>query len=130
MQGKVIQPLRSSSQALKLKMKNSKTKLTSTPPLRGGWEGLFIILGILCGLLLPAGFAWLYLYNFYPNDLSFVETIKELWGSPLFGKLLLLAIVPDLVATFIFYKQDSFKIGAGVILGMTPYLITSILMLS
>ena len=129
-------------------IKNSKTKLTSTPPKNsfpfsspfggsvrrtigvGGWEGLFIILGILCGLLLPAGFAWLYLYNFYPNDLSFVETIKELWGSPLFGKLLLLAIVPDLVATFIFYKQDSFKIGAGVILGMTPYLIISILMLS
>jgi len=86
-----------------------------------------IIIGILCGLLLPAGFAWLYLYNFYPNDLS-IETIKELWGSSLFGKLLLLSIVPDLVTTFISYKQDSFKMGAGIILGMIPYLITSIFM--
>lgn len=87
-----------------------------------------IIIGILCGLLLPAAFAWLYLYNFYPKDFSFFETIKELWGSALFGKLLLLSIIPDLVATFIFYKQDWFKIGAGTILGLIPYLIISILM--
>jgi len=87
-----------------------------------------IIVGFLCGFLLPTAFLWLYLHRFYPSDLSFIDSIKELWGSALFGKLLFLSITPDLIATFVFYKLDSFKIGAGTILGMIPYLIGSILM--
>lgn len=87
-----------------------------------------IIVGFVCGVLLPIAFVWVYLYNYYSSDFSFIESIKNLWGSALFGKLLLLSIVPDMLLTFIFYKLDSFKLGAGVILGMIPYLIISIFM--
>ncbi|NDV47020.1 hypothetical protein D0T49_08160 [Paludibacter sp. 221] len=87
-----------------------------------------IITGILCGLLLPLTFLWLYLNNFYPGDASFFDSLRQLWGHVLFGKLLLLSIMPDLVLTFIFYKMDWFKAGAGVIAGMMPYLIISIFM--
>ncbi len=87
-----------------------------------------IIVGFLGSLILPVIFIWLYLYNFYPNDINFFDSVKELWGSRLFGKLLFLSIIPDLLLTFGFYKFDKFKSGAGAILGMIPYLITSIFM--
>lgn len=87
-----------------------------------------IVFGILCGLLAPVAFIWLYLYNFYPTDITFFDSIKELWGTALLGKLLLLSVMPDLILTFIFYKQDWFKVGAGIILGIIPYLTASIFM--
>lgn len=85
--------------------------------------------GILCGLALPIVFIWIYLYNFYPGEAGIIASAKSLWGSALFGKLLLLSLMPDLILTFIFYKRDSFKFGAGVITGMLPFLILSIMMI-
>lgn len=86
------------------------------------------IIGLLSGLLLPIGFLWLYLSNFYPNGGTFWEIIQQLYPSQLFGKLLLLSIMPDLILAFVFYKRDSFKLGGGALIGAMPYLIASILM--
>ncbi len=91
-----------------------------------GFKGF--IIGLLCGLLLPVGFVWLYLNNFYPNEEAVREILKVLYPSVVLGKLLLLSIVPDLLLAFIFYKRDSFKLGGGVLLGAIPYLVASILM--
>lgn len=87
------------------------------------------IYGFIHGLLLPVIFMWVYLNRFYPNDLSFFETIKQLYPSALLGKLFLLSIMPDLVFVFVFYKTDSFKIATGMMLGGMPYFIGSIFML-
>lgn len=84
------------------------------------------LLGLLMGLALPVGFICLYLYNFYPD-----EPIKEViafYPGALLMKLLTLSIIPDLVLAFVFYKLDKFKIGAGVIAGMLPFLIASFFM--
>ena len=85
--------------------------------------------GFIPGLLLPVIFMWVYLNRFYPNDLSFFETIKQLYPGALMGKLLLLSIMPNLVFVFIFYKSDSFKIATGMLMGGMPYFIGSIFML-
>ncbi|MDL2290323.1 hypothetical protein LJB95_02850 [Paludibacteraceae bacterium OttesenSCG-928-F17] len=88
------------------------------------------LLGLLIGLVLPLGFIWLYLYNFYPDGYSVIEAVKQLYPGALFGRLLILSIIPDLIAAFIFYKFDKFRFGAGIIAGLLPYLITSFFMFS
>ncbi len=87
------------------------------------------IYGLIPGLLLPLMFMWVYLNRFYPNQISFIETIKVLWPGMLMGKLLLLSIMPNLILVFVFYKSDSFKIAAGMMIGGMPYLISSFFML-
>ncbi|ADQ81156.1 hypothetical protein Palpr_3028 [Paludibacter propionicigenes WB4] len=85
--------------------------------------------GFVPGLILPVLFMWVYLNRFYPHDLSFIETLKELYPGILLGKLLLLSAIPNLVLVFVFYKSDSFKIATGVLIGGMPYFIASIFML-
>jgi len=79
--------------------------------------------------LLPVLFMWVYLNQFYPGNVSFLETLKQLYPGIILGKLLLLSSMPNLLFVFLFYKTDSFKIATGMLLGGIPYLITSIFLL-
>jgi len=85
--------------------------------------------GFIPGLFLPIAFSWIYLNQFYPGDYTFFETIKQLYPSVLFGKILLLSTMPNLMIVFLFYKSDSFKVAAGMLLGAMPYFIASIFLL-
>ncbi len=86
-------------------------------------------LGLSIGIMIPVLFSWIFLKRFYPVDLSYFEIIKIIFPSVLLGKLLLLSIIPNLLGTFIFYKQNSFKIGIGIIIGGIPYLLLSLFMM-
>ncbi len=86
--------------------------------------------GFIPGLILPVLFMWVYLNRFYPGDLTFLETMKQLYPGVILGKLLLLSIMPDLLFVFVFYKSDSFKIATGMMIGAMPYFISSIFMLT
>lgn len=85
-------------------------------------------LGLVIGLILPALFIWIYLARFYPSDENVWQIVKELYPSTTLGKLLMLSIVPNLLLVFILYKQDTFKIAGGTMLGAIIYLIGSIMM--
>ena len=85
--------------------------------------------GFIPGLLLPVGFLWLYLKRFYPGNLPFFDILKELYPGVMLGKLLLLSIMLNLVGVFIFYKQDCFKTGIGMMMGAMPYLIAALFMM-
>jgi len=85
--------------------------------------------GFIPGLLLPIAFMWIYLNQFYPGEITFMEILKQLYPGVLLGKLLLLSVMPDLLMVFVFYKTDSFKIASGALLGAMPYFIASIFML-
>lgn len=87
------------------------------------------IYGFIPGILLPVIFLWIYLSRFYPVDLPFYDILKQLFPSVMLGKLLLLAIMPNLVGVFIFYKQDNFKLGIGMMMGALPYLVTAMFMM-
>jgi hypothetical protein len=82
--------------------------------------------GFIPGLLLPVGFMWIYLNRFYPVDLSFFETIKQLHVNKMLGSVLMLSVIPNLILTFVFYKSDSFKIATGILLSGMLYFIASI----
>lgn len=79
--------------------------------------------GFIPGLILPVLFMWLYISEFYPGDFSFVDAVKQLYPSVLFGKLLLLSVMPNLGLVFVFYKSDCFKIASGLLLSAMPYFI-------
>ena len=85
--------------------------------------------GFIPGLFIPIVFLWVYLNKFYPNDLSFISIIKELYPSILLGKLLLLSVMPNLALVFVFYKSDSFKLATGIMVSAMPYFIASVMML-
>ena len=85
--------------------------------------------GFVPGLILPVLFMWIYLNRFYPVDLTFFETLKQIYPGVLLGKILLLSMMPNLVIVFIFYKSEGFKIASGMLLGGMPYFIASIFML-
>ncbi|MEI6754915.1 MAG: hypothetical protein WCK78_17345 [Paludibacter sp.] len=87
------------------------------------------VYGLIPGFILPVVFMWMYLHRFYPNNLSFIETIKEIWPGVIMGKLLILSIMPDLILVFVFYKSDSFRIATGILIGAMPYLISSFFMM-
>lgn len=90
----------------------------------------YLPIGLLIGLILPALFIWAYIVRFYPSDDSAWEILKKLYPSVVLGKLLMLSIVPDLAVVFIFYKQDSFRIAGGVMMGAILYLISSIVIMN
>lgn len=86
--------------------------------------------GFIPGLLLPVLFLWIYLKRFYPlEDAAFFEIIKQMFPSVMLGKLFLLSIMPNLIGVFIFYKQDNFKLGIGMMVGALPFLIMAIFMM-
>jgi hypothetical protein len=85
--------------------------------------------GFIPGLIFPVLFMWVYLNRFYPGDLSFLETLKQLYPGMILGKLLLLSIMPNLVFVFVFYKTEGFKLASGILMGGMPYFIASIFML-
>lgn len=86
-----------------------------------------LLLGVACGLVLPAAFVSVYLWRFYPGGEALADAVAGLWGSALFGKLMLLGLMPDLVLTFVLYKLDRFRFGAGVMLGMLPFLVLGVI---
>jgi hypothetical protein len=86
-------------------------------------------IGFVPGIFIPPLFIWLYMNQFSPFDTGFIDTIKVLYPSALLGKLLLLSAFPNLALLFVFYKTDSFKLGAGILSGGMPYLISSFFML-
>jgi len=82
--------------------------------------------GFFPGLLLPVIFMWIYLSRFYPVDIGFVDTLKQLYANKMLGSVLMLSVMPNLLIVFVFYKTDSFKIATGVLLSGMFYFIASI----
>lgn len=87
------------------------------------------LLGFIPGLIIPALVIWVYISQTYESERSMLEIIKFLFPSPLMGKMLMLSIMPNLAAVFLFYKQDTFKIAAGILGGAMFYLIPCFFML-
>lgn len=85
--------------------------------------------GFIPGLIFPILFMWVYLLRFFPGDLSFLETLKQIYPGFIFAKLLMLSAMPNMILVFVFYKSDNFKIATGIMIGGMPYLISSVFLL-
>jgi len=82
------------------------------------------IYGFLPGIILPFLFIWIYLSRLYPGYDGLLNSLKQLFPGVLFGKLLIISILPDLMFVFLFYKQDT-----GFMVGGILYLMLSMFML-
>lgn len=85
--------------------------------------------GLIPGLVTPALVIWIYIDQTYETERTVVEILKFLYPSPLLGKMLMFSIMPNLAAVFLFYKQDTYKIAAGILGGAIFYLIPCFFML-
>ncbi|MBP1677977.1 MAG: hypothetical protein H6Q20_2536 [Bacteroidetes bacterium] len=85
--------------------------------------------GFIPGIIISVVFIWIYLTGFYPNDIGIVEILKRIFPGVLFGKILLLAAMPNLIMVFVFYKQDYFKIASGFMSSAMLFVIAAIFML-
>lgn len=87
------------------------------------------LLGFIPGFIVPAIVIWVYISQTYESERTIFEIIQFLFPSPLMGKMLMLSIMPNLAAVFLFYRQDTFKIAAGILGGAMFYLIPCFFML-
>lgn len=88
------------------------------------------LVGFIPGLIIPVLFLWAYLAKFFPADnLTFIQVLQQLYPTPIMGKLLLLASMPNLALVFAFYKTDSFKLATGLLLAAMPFFIASVFLL-
>lgn len=85
--------------------------------------------GFIPGLIAPALVLLIYIDQTYESERAIIEILKFLYPSPLLGKMLMFSIMPNLAAVFLFYKQDTFKIAAGILGGAIFYLIPCFFML-
>ena len=87
------------------------------------------LVSFLPGLLLPLLFALAYVARFFPHDMPAYEVLWRLFPGVVLGKIMLLSIMPNLLAVFVFYKMDKFKLGIGMMVAALPYLLMAVLML-
>lgn len=90
-------------------------------------------IGIVVGLLLPTAFGLLYLYrmglwNSFFNSLTMHYMGDQMYA--LLGRVLLVAVFPNLALVFVTYKTEWWKTAKGLLVATMPYFIASIFLLS
>lgn len=77
----------------------------------------------MLGLLLPAGFIYVYVlrFNLWYSFQTFGMAISET-----LCKMLLLSVFPNLAGIFICYAAEVWKVSKGILIGTFPYLIASL----
>ncbi len=90
-------------------------------------------IGIVVGLLLPTAFGLLYLYrmglwNSFFNSLTMHYIGDQMYA--LLGRVLLVAVFPNLALVFVTYKTEWWKTAKGLLIATMPYFIASIFLLS
>lgn len=80
-------------------------------------------IGILLGLLMPAGMAYLYIDHFHlwSSLQMFGMGLAQTWS-----KLLLVSVFPNMALIFVFYAADAWKLSKGVLVGALPYMLAAI----
>jgi hypothetical protein len=86
-------------------------------------------IGFLPGLLAPIVFMWLYVERFFPGSSNLFEIVGHIYPSELLGQMLMLSVMPNLGFVFLFYKSDSFRLAAGIMVAAMPYFIACFFMM-
>jgi len=88
--------------------------------------------GFVLSLIMPVVFGLVFFHTAYKGDTSMWEALRLTiqWRLPLFGKLILLSIVPDLGALFLFYNAEYWKACRGVIVATALFFILSFVFLT
>lgn len=90
-------------------------------------------IGIVVGLLLPALFGWVYLWRFGLLESLGNSLAMDYMGPQLYamlGRVLLVAVFPNLALVFVTYKLEWWKTAKGLVVGAMPYFIGSIFLVA
>ncbi len=72
------------------------------------------LFGVILGLLLPV-LSFLGIYLVLSGSLSLTEYFQKIYQSPIFTKLLSLAVIPNLLLFFIFIWLNYLKSARGIV---------------
>lgn len=80
-------------------------------------------LGILIGLLVPA----LFMYS-YASRFGLLQGLHALSfaANPIYVKMCIVAMFPDMALLFLFYEMDVWRLSKGVLIGSFPYILLAI----
>lgn len=73
-----------------------------------------VLIGLIIGLL--ANIAGSYLYIYFFSDYTFEETIKNALAQDVFGNIIALGAILNLIVFFIFIKKNQIYRARGVVL--------------
>lgn len=82
-------------------------------------------IGIVIGLISPIIFIWAYIDRY--NLWYYLETMQfQQYG--ILNKLLLCSIFPDMGLIFVFYMTNTWNLSKGILIGMFPFMLASVLL--
>jgi len=84
------------------------------------------LLSIILGLLLPLLFGYIFMKTFYHGDLPMWEVLKSILRTPLFVKLVLMALLPNLFAVFITNAMERWRMCRSFFVTILLYLCLSL----
>ncbi len=81
-------------------------------------------IGILIGLLAPLLFMWGYIERY---ELWYYLETMQFQNYGIMSKLLLCSIFPDMGLIFVFYLTNTWNLSKGVLIGMLPFMLASLI---
>lgn len=82
---------------------------------------------LMLSIIMPIIFGLLFYHQAYKGDMSMWEALRLTiqWKLPMFGKLILVSLVPNMGALFLFYHGEHWQSCRGIIVGTALYFIIS-----
>ncbi|MGC9151681.1 MAG: hypothetical protein ACP5F6_07980 [Microbacter sp.] len=82
---------------------------------------------LILSLIMPVVFGLFFYHQAYKGDMPMWEALRLTiqWKLPMFGKLILVSLVPNLGALFLFYHGEHWQACRGVIVATALYFILS-----
>ncbi|MBR3566103.1 MAG: hypothetical protein IKN91_07240 [Paludibacteraceae bacterium] len=81
-------------------------------------------IGILVGALSPILFMWAYIERY---ELWYYLQTMQFYDHSILSKLLLCSVFPDMGLIFVFYLTNTWNLSKGILIGMMPFMIASLL---
>lgn len=81
-------------------------------------------IGILVGALSPILFMWAYIERY---ELWYYLQTMQFYDHGILSKLLLCSVFPDMGLIFVFYLTNTWNLSKGILIGMMPFMIASLL---
>lgn len=88
---------------------------------------LQMFIGLISGLLVPFLFGWLFLHTLYSGELSWQVFFMLVKSTSLVVKLLIVAILPNMLAVFLLNHFELWNYCRGVFISIMIYIIVAVL---
>ena len=81
-------------------------------------------IGIAIGFLAPLLFMWAYIERY---ELWYYLETMQFQDYGIMSKLLLCSVFPDMGLIFVFYLTNTWNLSKGILIGMLPFMLASLI---